>query len=144
MKTFLYFSLVFAFCCLFQGCPNSCADKITYITLINETDDSLYVCMHCCDNDKEWPSENWHMQELPPSEKQSVVDYFKSDIENSKFGFMVWIAKKSTVDNSSLNDVMKSRLYDFVHSYSYAELEAMDFLIKIKEEDFKKNAEDSK
>ena len=137
--------LLFLFCSgvtlfmLFHGCTRACDDRLICVTLINESEDSIYCSMGYGDlsDDKRWPSSSYHFETLAPSESKSIPEYLKSELEY--FGFAAFVVRASKVNRLSLERVLNSRAYDTIYSYSYEDLNNMDFTIKVRTRDLNRN-----
>ena len=88
-------------------------------------------------DDRRWPSSSYDIYTLAPSESKSNPECWKSELEY--FGFAAFVVRASKVNRLSLERVMASRAYDTIYSYSYEDLNNMDFTIKVRTRDLNRN-----
>ena len=115
-----------------MGCFYSCTDKQIVVELWNETTDTLYVWSHYNMKEYPWPDEGEvHITLNPFSKNERLIE--KSHLESTGFGY--YVVRKTMADSLSIDTVIKRRLYDIVYRYSYDELEARDYIIKVRQDD---------
>ena len=125
-------------CAMLQACPNSCDDRLVAISIRNESTDTILFVDYIARNIA--PSNEWEFQILNP-EDSYTTEYYKSDFEMDNGAFCFWVVRKETNDDFSLAKVIEQNLYDTVYQYSYADLESMDFTVRIRQGDLNKQKE---
>jgi hypothetical protein len=125
----LIWLFVVSCCYLFTGCPHACSDKEVVVSLINETKDTLYLHMACITEAPPWGE----LEEVIPLARIDVCGFFDSDIEDA--GWLVYGARKKTIDENGMDSVIKNRWYDFVLRYTWSDLENRGRVIVLHDSD---------
>lgn len=119
-------------CFMFQGCSHSCDDQYFFLTIRNESADTVL----CAPGSLRYPPfEAHHFIVLSPG-AETKFDTYQSTIDYE--GEANYVVRKMIVDEYGLDRIIRERLYDTIYTcHSYYELESRGFIIKIKQEDFK-------
>ena len=120
------------FIAMLGGCSETCANRVVSVSLVNETDDTIYMEML----NYSWApykyNEEYQLEEVLPNAQAFRTDVRTDDIDMA--GWHVWIAKKSSIDQYGMDSVINAQLYDTVLHYNLDHLEANDFIIKIQKD----------
>jgi hypothetical protein len=125
---FSYFAL-FALLVLFSACE----DKDIATSVKNETNDTIYVSTLV--GKRGWtPEAVWNFREVPPDSIYTYV-YSESSWYKDDY-FLAYIVKQDVVDSITLAMVMVKGLWSKVYSYTYSEMEKMQFVVRVRSDDF--------
>ena len=132
-----YFIFIFAVIGLFMTeCNRSCDDRYLSLTVRNESSDTVYWASCFADI---FPPEEHFFKLMPPG-AEDVSEFWKNDLEN--YGWTDYIVRKKIVDQYGWKKLINERMYDTIFTWrSFAELDARKFIVKIKTEHFKNQAD---
>ena len=122
-------------CSAIISCYTSCSGREVVLTLQNQSSDTIFFEWFITDAKKVYYPE-YYLQMLAPN-KDNNLQLETLDIESKNM--MAWVVRKSMVDKFSMDSVLINRMYDTVYTYSYRELEALNFTTKVRTEDLYKN-----
>ena len=126
------FPIIANICIVFLFLFASCKEEMIPMSVKNETNDTIFVSMFV--GERGWyPGNTYAFMEVPPDSiyTDEIEEYWWDDDGL----FQAFIVKQNVADSITLPMVIVKRLWSKVYTYTYSEMEKMNFLVRVKPED---------